>query len=70
MERLTSKALQTIRAEVRRRGWSSYRLAKEPGISPRAAWTIYHGASQKIAWETLDAVLDALGLELRWSVRE
>jgi len=52
-----------VEAEMRRLGWTRYRLAKEAGVSPTIAARIFAG--QGVSLANLQRMLDALGLEIR-----
>ena len=55
---------QIVKLELRRRGWSGYRLAKETGLPIRSV-QVYLSAQCDMSGERLAAVCDVLGLELK-----
>lgn len=53
-----------IRAEMKRRGWSAYRLAINAGLPLRGVQA-YISADRDATGERLAAMLDVLGIELK-----
>ena len=54
---------KSIKAELRRRGWSAYRLAKEAGLPIRGVQVFLAGQCE-MTTDRLAAVCEVLGLEL------
>lgn len=52
-----------IRAELHRRGWSTYRLIKEIGGNPAPVYRFMAGKGS-VRTKTLARILGALGLEI------
>lgn len=53
-------------AERERRGWSEAELARRAGVPQSAVWSILHGATTRPRWDTVLALLAALGRDLMW----
>jgi transcriptional regulator with XRE-family HTH domain len=54
---------ETVQAELERRNWTRYRLAKESGVSESAVGRFLAGRG--ISIPNLERLLGALGLEIR-----